>query len=209
MLPPGHKRRAILAASGRIALYLRKRHTLPLTPDVTPIDTTGLLGGGTASLAISNPGPATVQDIAVKVVAPGTAGIVGVTVQVSLDAGTTYGPPTALALTGALTIDGVTLTLTGSLAAGDVVEWSTRVDYGLCESTIAITAYLLLNNRGLDPASMADLEKRWEKALQWSKDVAAGDAFLDSKEDATPDLDEAGPYGEGQVNPWDFLDVAS
>lgn len=203
----GHKKRAILAASGRIALYLRKRHTLPLTPDVTPLDTTGLIHGGTASLTIGSPGPAMVQDIAVQVFDPGTVGIVGVTVQVSVDAGTTYGPLTALALTGDLTIDGVTLTLAGPLAAGDMVEWSTRVDFGLCEATISIAAYLLVHNRGVDPVTMEDLEKRWEKAIQWSKDLASGEAFLDNREDATPELDEGGSYGDGQQDPWDFLDV--
>ena len=207
MLPAAHKRRAILAASGRIALYLRKRHTLPLRPDVTPLDDSGLTGGGTGALAIGTTSPVKVQDIAVQVVAPGVVGVDPVTIQMSTDAGVTYGAVTALASTGALTIDGVTLTLAGALAAGDVVEWSTRVDFGLCESTVAIAAYLLLNNRGLDPASMESLEKRWEKALKWSTDVAAGDAFLDSKEDATPDLDEAGPYGDGQQDPWDFMDV--
>jgi hypothetical protein len=205
-LSAAHKRRGILAASARIAPYLRKRHQLPLRPDVTPIDTSGLVGGGSASLVVVS-APVLVQDIAVQVFDPGTVGFVGVTVQVSTDAGTTYGPLTALALTGSLTIDGVMLTLAGPLAAGDVVSWSTRVDFGLCEATVSIAAFIMLNNRGLDPASMETLEARWTKALQWATDIGKGIGELDGADDATPGLDEVGVLFDTDASPYAWTDT--
>ena len=205
MLSPAHKRRAILAASGRIAGHLRPKHTLPFKPDVTPLEA-GSLGGGSAVLTITG-APQLVQDLAVRVAVGGVVSAGGVTLEVSTDAGTTYAAPVALGVTGELVVDGVTLTFTGALVALAVVEWSTCVDRGLMEATVAIAAYILLNNRGLPAETMDGVEKRWEKAEKWAEKVAAGGAFLDKNEDATPQLDEGGGYGEGQQNPWDFLDV--
>ena len=204
MLTPAHKRRGILAASGRIAGYLRPKHALPLTPDVTPLEASGPWGGPTASLAITGT-PTLVQDIAVRVAAHGVVGVDAITIELSTDAGATYGAPAALAANGVLVVDGVALTLAGALAALDVVEWSTCVDRGLCEATVAVAAYILLNNRGLPAETMATIETRWQKAETWAEKVCAGDTRLDAKEDATPNVEESGPRFTGQRTPWAWL----
>lgn len=205
-LTPAHKRRGILAASGRIAGHLRPKHTLPFKPDVTPLEAGALVGGGSAALTITGT-PLLVQDLAVRVAAGGVVGVDAITVEISTDAGDTYRAPVALALDGALVVDGVTITFTGALAALDLVEWSTCVDHGLMEATVAIATYLLLNNRGIPAETMETVEKRWEKAEKWAEKVVIGGVFLDKDADATPELDEGGGYGEGQQHPWDFLDV--
>ncbi|MFS8070777.1 MAG: hypothetical protein ACMG6S_30795 [Byssovorax sp.] len=204
MLTPAHKRRGILAASGRIAGYLREKHTLPFKPDVTPLDSSGLVGGGSAALTITG-NPALVHDVVVRVAAGGVVGVDAVTIEISTDAGATFRAAAPLALHGALEVDGVTLTFTGTLDALDLVEWSTCVDRGLCEASVAIAAYLLLNNRGLSAETMESVEKRWEKAEAWAKVIAGGDARLDKNVDATPNVEESGPRFTGQRTPWQWL----
>jgi hypothetical protein len=67
---------------------------------------------------------------------------------------------------------------------------------------------MLLGSRGVDPTTLADLKARNDAAWAWAKDVGKGDGDLEHDADATPELDEGVPLGEGQQDPWDFLDVA-
>lgn len=204
MLTPAHKRRAISAASGRIAAYLRKKHTLPFTPDIDNLDISGLtLGATTTFLGV----PTLVQDLSILFTAAGTIGTDPITFQLSTDAGTTYGAVQSLALSGAIVIDNVTITVAGDVAVNDVFTYSTRVDFGLCESTVSIAAFILLNNRGIDPVTMEDLEARWKKALEWAKDHSVGDAELDGASDNSPAVDEGGVLFDSDTSPYAWTDT--
>jgi phage gp36-like protein len=203
-VPPAHKKRGILAASGRIAAYLRKKHTLPFRPDIDGIDDSGMTLGAVATFL----GTATlVQDVSILFTAAGTIGTDPLTYQLSTEAGKLYGTTQNLASSGAIVIDNVTVTFAGDVAVNDVFTYSTRVDLGLCESTVAIAVYILLTNRGVDPASFEDMETRWKKALEWAKDHSVGDAELDGASDNSPTVDEGGVLFESEADPYAWADT--
>lgn len=205
MLNDRQKRSAILAASGRFAIYLRKKYKLYLVPDVLDVDAAGL---STGACAVEGK-PALCQDIAVKVVVGGAVAGGACTVATSTDAGATFGEAVTLPTSGLLVIDGVTITFSGALTAGDPVTYSTGLDYALREAVVSIAAWILLNNRGVSAIDEKTLQARYEGALALAKDLATGDGELDQSSDASPEVDEGGPFGDGQENPWDWQDAAA
>ncbi|MFT3773007.1 MAG: hypothetical protein QM820_47090 [Minicystis sp.] len=208
-IPKPQKLRALKAASGRLAPYLRKRYKLPLRVelDADDFDISGLTGGATVTYALlANVNPQKAQDVTVKFPAGGTVGNPGITYAISYDAGLTFGSPSPLPLSGQITIDGYTFTVVGTITTNDSFSYSTRVDYGVCEATVTIATWLLLHNRGLDPKTLEDLQKRHDAAMAWAKVLGEGEGDLETSADTTPELDEGGQRGDGQQNPWDWLD---
>jgi len=215
-LPLRQKRNAIRAASGEVAAPLRKYHLLPLAPAVVDLDVSGLSLGAGAELAGA---PAHVGDLVVKVIAGGSVGSPGITYKLSTEAGadvprtlggsalTTFGATTALGLDGVIAVDGVTLTLSGSLAAEDVVSWGAEVDAGIKGAVAEIAVDILTGNRGRDGETAADLTARHRYVISRVDLIAQGMAQLAPDADASPELDEGGPQGDGQDHPWDWQDA--
>lgn len=108
-----------------------------------------------------------------------------------------------------ITIDGYSATITGTIADGDVLAWSTTIvqDPGISLAVSRIAAHVLIMNRGLDPKSEADLQSGYEAALSWARALGIdGNAELDPNVDRTPAKSEYGPLGTGQNDPYTWLD---
>lgn len=199
------KRVAIDWASGRLAVKLRKKYKLYLVPDLLEVDTSGLSTGactveGTPSLC---------QDLAVKVVSGGAVAGGACTVAISTDAGATFGEAVTLPASGALVIDGVTLTFSGTLTADDLVSYATGLDHVLRGAVVDMAAWRLLFNRGISALDEKTLQARYDDALALADELATGEGELDQTSDASPEVDEGGPFGDGQENPWDWQDAAA
>lgn len=201
---PARRRLANLRfASAHFATYLRPRYALPLKPWVEQLDTGGLEGGATV---VQTGTPTLVQDVVVRFPGAGTVGVPGLTYELSTDGGTTYAAAVALPLSGVVLVDGVSMTFTGAVLAGDILSYSTGVDEALRGHVCAVAAWNLLHNRGLDPTTEAELQRRFDAATAWEKDLRAGVAQLDPAHDATPTTSEEGPLVCGEVSAYDFLD---
>lgn len=207
-IPLADRRLAIMAGSQVIAPYLRARYALPLAVELSrrELDVSGLTAGALVSPAGA---PSEVQSVGVRFPAGGLIGTVGPTYQVTTDAGAygaVYGPALPVPANGQITIDGLTWTLTGTLAAGDAFTYVTRVDAGAAWAAVQVAMWILLGSGGVDPASQ-DVDKyRYEAAIKWGEALLAGPAQLDQSKDATPARAELGPRGSGQRTPWAFLD---
>lgn len=219
--PLRQKRNALRSASGIVASSLWRKHQLPMAISVVDgdPDTYGLTLGATATLAGT---PLHVADVVVRIVDGGPVSGGACTYQVSLDAGasgprvpggadvSTFGPVVTMPASGVVAVDGVTLTLAGTLADDDEVTWSTAVDEGVKLLVVWIAAFILLGNRGVDTETKDALQRLYDLALKRLDQVADGvQAQLAPNADATPDLDEGGPYGDGDQDPWDWQDRAA
>lgn len=201
---PARRRLANLRfASGHFATFLRRRYALPLVPWVELVDKTGLAATATVTFAGS---PAGVQDVVVRFPDAGTVGVVGLTYELSVDAGATFAAAATLPLSGLITVDGVVITFGGILAADNQVSYSTGVDEALRGHVCAFASWKLLHNRGLDPGVEQELKDQLDAALAWGEHVRTGEALLNPAHDSTPDLSEEGPQGSGQTSPYEFLD---
>jgi len=206
-LPLAQRLEGLRAATGRLITPIRKRYGTPLVPtlDLATVDASGLAGGATVSW---DGGPATlVQDYLVTFAASGA------TYTLTTNAGA-YGatPSASKAWTGSITIDGYTLTLTGTISTGDAIGWSTTMvqDPGIALSVAQIAAFLLLHNRGVDAKTEADLKPAYEGAMAWAAELGVpGTGELDPSVDRTPGLSEYGPLGAGQSTPYAWLDDPS
>lgn len=201
---PNARKRAVLAfASAHFASYLRRRYALPLKPWLEGLDVSAMSAGATVSQVGT---PSLVAHVTVDFPAGGTVGVVGITHRISYDGGATWSATTALPLSGAILLDGVTTTLGGTIATNNRLAYRTSVDDALRGHVCAVTAYKLLHNRGLDPSVEQELRQHYDEAIAWGKDIRTGLALLDPAHDATPTLSEEGPLGTGQTSAYDFLD---
>jgi phage gp36-like protein len=204
------KKNALRAASGRIAPYLRKRYKMPLVVVPDDLDLSGITSAGKIVVSLGSPAlaPTKAQDVTVTIVLGGVVGVDPITYKVTQDG--TASSTLPLPSSGQVTVDNVLLTFSGPFAANDKVVYTTGVDWGVREATVSVACYILLHNRGFDPATEQDMKSRYfDSAIAFAKDLAKGEyAELETDADATPELDEGGPYGGGQQNPWDFLDQA-
>jgi hypothetical protein len=79
----------------------------------------------TGAAALSG-APTDSAEIKVLFVVGGVVGVPGITYQVSLDDGATYGPITPLGVATTIVVLGVTLTIGGAVTAADFVRWVQR-----------------------------------------------------------------------------------
>jgi hypothetical protein len=199
------KRRALRFGSAVLASYLRQRHAMWLRIVVEELEAT-IAGGGSAVVS----GEAEeALDLAVRVDAGGTVGVDPITVEISLDAGETWAAAVPL-VGGALSLLGLLVTFSGTLAEGDEVRIAGGVDYAVRDHTVSIAAYRLLYNRGVDPGTPQGqtLRAHFDDAMAWVKAVSVDEARLDAGADATPGTSEDGPLYGGQVDPWEWMDQA-
>jgi hypothetical protein len=204
-LPLAQRVEGLRAATGEIAPYLRKRYGLPLVPtlDLDGVSAAGMTGG--AALTWDG-GPATrCADYLVRFTVAGGA----TTYQIDPYGGalgSTYGA--AATFTGALTIDGYTLAIAGTINDGDAVGFSTAIvqDPGIALAVSRIAAWILLNSRGTDPKTDANLDNMYSAAIAWAKALGIpGEGELDPAADRTPTVSEYGPLGTGQASPYEWL----
>jgi len=198
------KKRALRAASGILASYVRSRYALPLAVNVDETEETGLAAGsvavtGTATEAVS---------LSIKVDAPGGAVGSSIPILSNEDASTVYPTSTTLASNGVFEYSGLTLTFNGTLSAGDIITVRAGVDYAIRQHVVNIAVYNLLINRGVDPSKGPGQEMvlRYQAALDWARDLQSEKAKLDEGSDATPDKRETGIRFGGQKTPWEWLD---
>lgn len=103
-------------------------------------------GTGTSVGSVSTPDPADAYEVKVKVVNGGTRGTAGITYQISLDGGRSYGTVKALGTATSITVaPGVVLDLAaGTLVAGDIYSFTTTgptgLDYGAALDALAATS---------------------------------------------------------------------
>jgi len=198
---PAQKLRALRAASGILATYVRSRYALPLAAVVDETSTGGL------SVAFSGT-PNEALALAVQIGEPG--GSVGSSVPItwSTDGGVSYPNTGMLDPSGVFTLGGATLTFSGALTAGAVASISGGVDWALRQHVVNIAAYNLVYNRGVDPASPQGLElsKRFDAAMKFAEDLQSEKAKLPEGSDATPNKRETGIRFGGMKNSWDWLD---
>lgn len=195
--PPAEQRRALLRASCYLAPYLRAKYGLPLSLYVTDVEVTA--AAGSATIEGSATGDA--ADVRLEVVAGGAVSGGAVTVRLSRDAGltvgsvATWGATAALPTTGIVTIDGVTVTLSGTWVTGEAVAYTAGPDPGVRWAVAALASHAMYYNRGANPAAMAPYLDARDKALEWGKMLAKGEeGQLDQKTaDATPGRAEGGP----------------
>lgn len=205
-IPARTRRAALRFASAHFATYVRPRYGLPLKPWVQDLDASGLEGG---AAVVQEGTPTLVQDVVIRFPGAGTVGVAGLTYELSTDGGSTFAAAAPLPLSGVVTVDNVYTTVAGAVLAGDQLTYSTVVDEALCGHTCAVAAWTLLHNRGLDPAVEAELQRRFDAALAWQKDVRDGTAQLDPAHDATPDTSEEGALVTGETSAYAFLDEDS
>jgi hypothetical protein len=207
-LPLAQRREALRAATGELAPFLRKRYALPLVPtlDLETVDTSALAGGATVSW---DGGPASrVADYLVKFTVAGGS----TTYQIDPYGGaygSTYGAAVALGPSQSITIDGYTVTLTGTITTGDVLGFSTAIvqDPGISFAATRIAAHALLFSRGVDPKTQESLAEGRDAAMAWGKALGVpGEGELDPSVDRTPTTSEYGPQGSGQTTPYEWLD---
>lgn len=204
-LPLAQRLEALRAATGELAPYLRKRYALPLVPtlDVETVDVSGLPG---ATVAWDG-GPATrVDDYLITFTVAN--GATSYTLTTSAGAyGATAGP--SAPWLGSLTVDGYTVTLSGTIANGNTLAWSTAIvqDPGVAFAVVRIAACALLYSRGLDPKTLVDLVEQRDAALTWARALGIpGEGELAPTADATPTVSEYGPLVSGNSSPYAFLD---
>lgn len=211
-IPLQTRRRALTAASGWIAAFIRKRNAFPLVAahDPEDLDVTGVTGH--ASVTWSAAGNATlVQDVAVKFTSAGSTPGALLTYTTNPHAGayggTFTGPGGTLDADGALVIDGQRFTIAGTVAVNDTFTFSTALsEPGVSLAVVQMAAWTLLHNRGVDAKTEADLQATYDAATAFARAVALGsEAQLDKASDATPGRAELGPLGSGQTTPWAFL----
>lgn len=203
-LPLAQRLRALRAATGETAPYLRKRYPLPLAPtlDASFIDASGMSGGVVASWA---GGPASRVDDYLL-----TFAAAGATYTITTSAGA-YGATASAsaAWPGSLTVDGYTLTLAGTINTGDTYAWSTGIvqDPGIAFAVVRIAAALLIVARGIDPKTEATLVAGRDAAMAWAKSLGIpGEGELSQDLDTnTIDGGTYGPLGSGQTHADDWL----
>ncbi|MGK3961327.1 hypothetical protein WMF01_12170 [Sorangium sp. So ce1667] len=204
MKPEAERLRALRAGSADVALYLRKRHKLPLAVELEEVTPTGLAGG---SVAVTGD-PEEAFDVLVRVTTGGAVSGGATAAQVSNDGGYTWGTARTLPASGfVLQVTAMTITFSGTLAVNDSVRVRAGVDYSLRQAAVAIAAYKLVYNRGVDPESRDGQELRtlYQDAIATAKAIGEDEGRLEGSADATPALDEAGPRWTSQANPWDFM----
>lgn len=135
------------------------------------IDVTGVTGTSVVSV-VGSPAPNDTYDIWLKFVTGGTRGADGITYQISLDAGTNYGPVTALGTATSITVSGVgTLAFAlaaGTIVAGDLVKL--RTTQPTCVAADVTAAFTALKGSALN----------WELVLLASPVDATVGAALDA-----------------------------
>jgi hypothetical protein len=202
-LPLAQRLRALRAATGEIAPYLRKRYPLPLLPtlDASFLDASGMTGGAVATWT---GGPASVvQDYAITFAAGPTF-----TITTSWGAyGATAGAPQPW--TGSITVDGYELSFSGTVSSGDVYTWSTAIvqDPGIAFAVARIAAAALITARGVDPGTLVTLQAGRDAAMAWAKALGIpGEGELSPDLDTDPiDGGSYGPLGSGQTRADAFL----
>jgi hypothetical protein len=202
-LPLAQRLRALRAATGEIAPYLRKRYPLPLLPtlDLGAADASGMTGGAVATWT---GGPASiVEDYAITFAA-------GPTYTITRSFGA-YGAIVGASLpwTGSVTVDSYALSFTGAINPGDVYAWSTAIvqDPGIAFAVVRIAAAALISARGVDEKTWALLAAGSERAMAWAKALGIpGEGELDPSLDTdTIDGGTYGPLGSGQTRADDWI----
>jgi len=107
---------------GRPVLVVRAADTVPASASAVVFT-----GTGTSVITVdSTVEPEDDYEVVLKVVAGGTVGTTGITVQGSLDGGRNFGPVTALGTTTTVTVNGIKLDFAaGTLVTGDVATFTT------------------------------------------------------------------------------------
>lgn len=190
--PAAEQRRVLTMMSCRAAPYLRKRYGLPLALEVTGEAVTS--AAGTATVQGTATGDA--ADVRIEVVAGGAVSGGAVTVRLSRDNGVagTWGATTTLPADGVVTVDGVTVTLAGTWAAGEAVTYTAGPDPGVRWAVAALASHAMYYNRGGDPKAMEPYKDARDQAMDFVRVLAKGeDAELDQTKDATPSRAEGGP----------------
>lgn len=201
-LPASRKRRVLRSVSAHFLTYLRKRGRPPLVVTLEDVTPTLTLGGAFTQTGT----PANALDVVIRFSTGGTVGVSGAMYQLSTDGGATFAAAVALALDGAVLVDGLTTTFGGSLALNDQIAYSTQVEEGIRLHVVAMASWIMLGrNRGMDPAVEQDLREAYDAAKAWLDDAAAGDAELDGGADATPMRDEGGPLADTRVSPYSWV----
>lgn len=211
-IPLQARRRALVAGSGFIAGFLRKRNALPLAVAFDPedLDVTGMTGHASVTWSADS-APTLVQDVAVKFTSAGAAPGALLTYVTNTHAGAHGSSYTGAGGTldgdGSLVIDGQRFTVAGPVNLNDVFTFSTALsEPGVSLAVVQITAWTLLHNRGVDAKTEADLAATYDAAMAFARAIALGDeAELGKASDATPNRAELGPLGSGQTTPWAFL----
>ena len=204
-LPVVQRRDAIKSASGLLEAALRTRHKPPWLVEHDPDfdDLSGMTGGALPIWTLEAAGPilpggqARPMDVQVTFPAGGFVGAAGITYNVNADAGayaTSAGPTLPFPVSGIVPIGGYPfqLPIGAAVNAGDSLLFSLRTDAGLMTAAALLAAWLLLHARGVDAATLADMQKAKDTAEAWVKSIATGDGDLDKGADATPTIQEGG-----------------
>jgi phage gp36-like protein len=201
----GEKTRALRAAGGILAPYVRCRYALPLAAAVEEV----LLDGFSPGTVAVTGTPLEALALAVRVEAPGGSAGPGVSVTWSADGGATFPSATAEQLppSGQFFAAGVVVAFSGALPPGAVVRVCAGVDWGIRQHVVNVAAYNLVFNRGVPPESAAGvaLRQRYEDAMAWAKDLGTEQGKLDERSDATPGRRETRARGGRQKDPGGFF----
>ena len=193
--PAVEQRRAILRMSGFFAPFLRKKYGLPLPLYITDFVVTSAAGSAALDdMGMTAGGDA--ADVRIEVVTGGavSSGTVGYRVSRDDGAAGTWSAPSALDPDGAIMVDGVTITLAGTWAAGETVTYTAGPDPGVRWAVAVLAAHSMYWNRGADPKAMEPYKDARDKAIEFGRLLANGsEAELDQKTDATPGRVENGP----------------
>jgi phage gp36-like protein len=200
------KARALRAAGGTLAPYVRSRYALPLSAALEELTQEGSAPG---SVTVTGT-PLEALSLAIRIDAPGGAATSGaVPITWSPDGGATFpaGNAELLPVNGKFLASGLVIAFSGTLPAGAIVRVCAGVDWGIRQHTVNVAAYNLVYNRGVPPESPAGaaLRQRYEDAMAWAKDLGEEKGKLEERRDATPDRRETRARGGGQKSPWDFL----
>lgn len=224
--PIRHKLRALRAATSTLLTYVRSRYKAPLLATLTRVesrkyalpleasyttDELELSALGSGAIAVVGD-PTEAVSIAVRATSAGPAA--GLPVAWSHDAGFTWLSADVGALDGNGTIDlgvagaGLSVTFSGTIEEGAAIFVEAGVEEACQDAAVAVAAYKLVYNRGVDPNAPEGkaLRQLYDDAIGWAKSVQSEQAKLDEARDATPNRRETRPRGGGQKNAWDFLD---
>lgn len=198
-LTPRQRAQCVLWASGYIATALRVRHTLPL---VVGLECLGVTGA--AATAVLTGAPSQVADVVLRCSTAGAVAGGAVGYQLSTDAGETWSAVATLPASGVVVVDGVTVTIAGTLAVNDTVAWSAGLDSTVRGHAAALAAMRGLRVRGLDPAIENDLKPYLDDVKEWLGLLTEGKRQLDTGADTTPAVSEDGPLftGQGSADEW-------